>query len=300
MTGVYKTNSSGSTGEPVTVWKTYADAIWYSALNIRELRWKKWDLKNDGCLINGTSTDAQMTDWGAPKELFPVQGQLSSHVMAPVNVLQSWLEKKNPHYIITYPSILTQLDLSRISNFIDAKNTGEIGSSVYSSEECGYIAIGCPDNPSVYHTVENVIVERETDGGALITSLTNPYIKRYRIGDYVEFGKCNCGRPLQTISKVIGRVRNMVVYPDGSKQWPIIGSLKYHDKFQIRRFQALQRTRNSVQLSIIRDTKFTESEHAEFVKHVQTALKYPFEIIVEYVNDFPPGKFEEFKSLIKE
>ena len=76
---------------------------------------------------------------------------------------------------------------------------------MYSSEECGTIAIQCPDNTNMMHVMENIIVEVETDGSVLITTTTNPYIKRYKHGDNIELGECTCGRTLQTIKKINGR-----------------------------------------------------------------------------------------------
>ena len=43
--------SSGSTGEPVSVGKSYKDYIWYTALSIRELRWLKWDVTKNISVI---------------------------------------------------------------------------------------------------------------------------------------------------------------------------------------------------------------------------------------------------------
>ena len=42
--GLYTKKTSGSTGEPVTIEKYYSDYVWYIATNIREFRWRKWDV----------------------------------------------------------------------------------------------------------------------------------------------------------------------------------------------------------------------------------------------------------------
>ena len=47
--------TSGSTGEPVSVGKSYKDYIWYNALSIRELRWLKWDVTKDMAVIKAGS-----------------------------------------------------------------------------------------------------------------------------------------------------------------------------------------------------------------------------------------------------
>ena len=51
--GISKT--SGSTGEPVTVGKSYRDYIWYNALSIREFRWLKWDVTKNKAIIKAGS-----------------------------------------------------------------------------------------------------------------------------------------------------------------------------------------------------------------------------------------------------
>ena len=41
--GVSTVKTSGSTGIPVKVEKTYDDVVWFHACVIREFIWKKWD-----------------------------------------------------------------------------------------------------------------------------------------------------------------------------------------------------------------------------------------------------------------
>jgi len=47
--GISKT--SGSTGEPVTVGKSYRDYIWFIVSSIREFRWLKWDVTKNIAII---------------------------------------------------------------------------------------------------------------------------------------------------------------------------------------------------------------------------------------------------------
>lgn len=149
--GFYTSKTSGSTGEPVTIQKTYADYVLYLATNIRELRWRKWDFSKNLAVIKAGSKKEDKDDWGVPHALEAIQGKTFRIGFEPISVLQKWLEEKNPHYLQCAPSIVTQLDLSKITNLIDVKGTGEKGGSMYSSEECGTIAIECPDNKDVYH-----------------------------------------------------------------------------------------------------------------------------------------------------
>ena len=238
--GFFRAKTSGSTGEPVTVEKTYGDYIWYMATNIRALRWRRWDVSRNVAIIKPLAQREDRDSWGIPAALEPVQGNMFVIGCEPIDVLQAWLEEKKPHYLMAPPTIASSLNLTRISSLLDWKGSGEVGGSTYSSEECGTIAIECPDNRSVMHVMENQLVETDAEGGLAITTLTNPYIRRYRHGDKVELATCGCGRSLQTIAKVRGRIRNMYVLANGDRKWPLLGSTDYAERFGIDRFKAVQ------------------------------------------------------------
>ena len=251
--GHYESKTSGSTGEPVVVSKSIQDAIWFAAANIRDIRWRKWDVtKNVAHIKTSVNGEAILNGWGIPANIEPIQGLSYVNNYKPISELQEWLERVNPHYISCFPSIFKLLDTSKISNFIGWKGTGEIGGSLYSSEECGVIALECPDNPKVMHVMENQHVEVDSDGAMIITTLTNEYIRRYKHGDHIELGTCRCGRGMQTISKIHGRIRNMFKLPNGDMMWPLIGSLEY-SKYGIKRFKAIQHSYQDLELQIICD-----------------------------------------------
>jgi phenylacetate-CoA ligase len=294
--GFFTCKTSGSTGEPVSVEKTYDDYVWYFATNIRIYRWRKWDVTKNVAIIKAAAKKSEFATWGIPARIEPVQGNSYINGYEPISVLQEWLEEKNPHYIMAAPSIIESLDKSRLTNLIDWKGTGEVGGSMYSSQECGTIALECPDNKSVMHVMENQIIETDSEGGLLITTLSNPYIRRYRHGDKIEFGNCHCGRTLQTIKKVNGRIRNMFVMPNGDRKWPLIGSREYFEKFGISRFKAIQTAIGEIELQLI-CSPLGEKED-ELVSLVKKSLESPVNVTIKYVNGFKEYKFEEFVSLI--
>jgi phenylacetate-CoA ligase len=289
------TKTSGSTGEPVTVGKSYKDYVWYIALSIREYRWLGFDFTKNIAVIKAGLNKETLGDWGIPKEIEPNQGIRFTNDLLAISELQSWLEETNPHYIHCFPSVFKQLDTSRITNFIAWKGTGEVGGSAYSSEECGIIALTCPDNPSVYHVMENQLVERDLDGSLIITTITNKYIRRYKHGDHIELGHCSCGRTLQTITEVKGRVRNMITLPNGDKKWPMIGSLQFED-FGIKRFKMIQTKLDEVELSIICEP--LNDKEVELISIIKDKIGFDINVIIKYVNEFDNYKFEEFISLV--
>ncbi len=294
--GFYTVKTSGSTGEPLILEKTYQDAVWYIAAISREFKWKRWDTTKNIAAIRAGIKEDIAEDWGINKMIFPEQGKRYQNGLLPISELQSWLEKNNPHYIHCLPSVFNQLDVSKISNFIDWKGTGELGGTTYSSEECGIIAIQCPDNPSVMHVMENIIIETEDDGSAIITSLSNPYIKRYKHGDHLVMGECDCGRTLQTIKEIKGRVRNMLVLPNGDKKWPLIGSLEYYERFGIKRFKAIQTSVDNLEIQIISDP--LGEREKELIKLVKDYIGVDINVTIKHVDSFTDYKFEEFVSLV--
>jgi phenylacetate-CoA ligase len=295
--GLYTSKTSGSTGESVIIQKTYQDYVLYLATNIRELRWRKWDFSKNLAIIKARSNKEDKIGWGVPLTLEPKQGMTFKIGLEPISVLQKWLEEKNPHYLHCMPSIVAQLDLSKITNLIDVKGTGEKGGTMYSSEECGTIAIQCPDNKEVYHVMENIIVEVDDDGGIIVSNLTNPYVRRYKHGDHIELGECNCGRTLQTIKKIHGRVRNMLVLPNGDKKWPLFGTRDIHETFNIKRFKVIQTTLSDLEVQIIAD-KLSSEKTDEFIRLIIDSVCEPLNVKIKYVESFPNYKFEEFVSLL--
>jgi phenylacetate-CoA ligase len=109
-------------------------------------------------------------------------------------------------------------------------------------------------------------------------------------------GECNCGRTLQTIKEIKGRVRNMLVLPNGDKKWPLIGSLEYYERFGIKRFKAIQTSINDLEIQIISDN--LGEREKDLVELVQTYIGFPINVTIKYVEEFSNYKFEEFISLI--
>ena len=294
--GYFTTRTSGSTGEPIRITKTVEDYIWFAASNIRDIRWRKWDVTKSVAHIKTTATESIIQGWGIPPNIEPIQGISYTNSYKSISELQEWLERVNPHYINCFPSIFKLLDTSKMSNFIDWKGTGEVGGRLYSSEECGVIALECPDNPKMMHVMENHHIERDDDGGMIITTFTNEHIRRYKHGDHIEFGTCTCGRGLQTLSEIKGRVRNMFVLPNGDKKWPLIGSLNFYEDFGIKRYKAIQHKVDELELQIICEPLNEKEQDLKFL--VKERIDSPINVIITYVDEFPNYKFEEFISLV--
>lgn len=284
--------TSGSTGVPVVVPKTPESIMWYTATNIRELQWRKWDLSKK--CVSILARNKEDTVNGPNKNIYNIK-------LDSIHNLQKYLEELQPHYLYTYPTIVEKLDLTKFNNLIDIKTVGESGGTNYSSEEAGTIALQCPDYPNNYHIMENIIVETDIEHGVLITDLTNPIINRYAQGDIVELGTpCKCGRTLPTITKIFGRIRNMLILPNGDKIWPLIGEPVFQSiTNKIIRHQAIQKTLYNIELHLQVTEKLTSVEEDNLINLVLKTLNYDhLKCNIIYVDKFKEGKFEVFKCEI--
>jgi phenylacetate-CoA ligase len=184
---------------------------------------------------------------------------------------------------------------------------------VYSAQEVGVIAIECPESGLYHVQSESLIVEvLDAEGHAcepgqvgrvVVTDLHNfamPLL-RYAIGDRAEVGPaCPCGRGLPTLTRVLGRERNMVVLPDGSRHWPLVGLHEYRRIAPVVQYQLAQRSSQLVELRLVTETPLSPEQELELAAVVQRSLGHPFEVSFRYFEGaLPPatgGKFEEFVS----
>jgi phenylacetate-CoA ligase len=331
--GTVKT--SGSTGEPVVIKATNIVAQFFHALNYQEILWHKRDFKLRMVTIRaGQHENKELPHWGAPYNLLHETGPaLPLNIETDINEQDRLLRDFKPEILMVYPNNLKALlDIweSNPPNFKlkHLKTIGETVSDslrqrvkslfgldiedVYSSQEVGSIANKCPDS-DLYHTMDtNLIVEVIDDEGnpvtagsigrIVITDLHNyasPMI-RYVIGDYAERGpECSCGRGLLTLKKIMGRERNLIIQPDGSRYWPMVGMYQFDElDFIIRKYQVIQHDRENIEYKIVTDEPITLKQSVDLINIAKKALGDHFTYkVTRYDKEWPlppNGKFEEF------
>lgn len=249
----------------------------------------------------------------------------------------TWLKKENPEYFLTYPSNIDALiekseqegnpltNLRQIISFGETV-TDEVRQGVkrsfgvplidmYSCQEVGYMAFQCPEHEHYHVQSENIILEVLNDnnepckageiGRVVITSLHNfasPLI-RYDIGDYAEVGEpCPCGRGLPVLKRIVGRVRNLITYPDGTKAWPLVGSDSYDDIIHVKQFQFIQTTVNDIEVKLVIEGVLSKEDEVRLKDRMIQSLRHPFNIIFTFhdkIERSEGGKFEDFISHVK-
>lgn len=334
---VTEAHTSGSTGQPVCVHRTQIGGFDWFAYTLRSHFWHGRDFRERFCSIRANlTTVGEAPDWGKPVNILFDSGPglaipISTAIEEQVRLIRDFA----PDGLLVYPSNLAALlrhweENSRPPRLTNIRTIAEtlspalredarrvLGVEIedcYSSQEGGTIALQCPDAPC-YHVMETIIVEILDDDGlpclpgkmgrVTLTDLHNfatPII-RYELGDYAEAGsRCSCGRGLPVLRRILGRERNLVLLPDGSRHWPIVGIHHFEEVAPVTQFQFRQTGRETIEGSLAVRRPLTAGEEEAFKALVRESLGYPFDLKFTYFEGElprgPNGKFEEFVCLV--
>lgn len=248
-----------------------------------------------------------------------------------------WLQRVKPDYLLTYPSALRDLlryardhriiiprlrELRTLAELLPAE-TRRLAREVwglkivdmYSTQEAGYLALQCPEHEHYHVQSEAVLLEvldpdgnpcpPGTVGRVVITPLFNfamPMI-RYEVGDLAEVGgACPCGRGLPVLSRILGRTRDMLVYPDGRRGWPLLGDMFYTEIPEIRQFQMVQHAVDDIEIRLVADRRLTAEEEAQLGEWLHLRSGHAFPVRITYHAEIPRGpggKFNDFRSALE-
>ena len=139
-------------------------------------------------------------------------------------------------------------------------------------------------------------------GRVVVTHLHNhvmPLI-RYEVGDFAIMGEpCECGIRLPTLQRIMGRTRNLITYPDGSRQWPIYNMMRLVELLPNAQFQLIQKSLEHMILRIGTGKQVTDETRLAMAAIINERLKFPFRFEFEVMPQIPrsrSGKFEDFIS----
>ena len=332
---VTETRTSGSTGEPVAVKKTALNNLFWHALTLREYFWHERDFSGRMTVIRPTVAACVMREtWGPPVDLLFKTGPLQAiPVTTDIAQMIASMLQFQPHELLVMPNILQGIvehcehyksrfaDLQRIKTVgetlspeLRARTEATLGIKItdsYSSQELGPIAVQCPNSELMHVMSESLVVEVLKENGeacrprefgrVVVTDLHNfatPLV-RYDIGDFAEVGgACPCRRGLATLRRVLGRERNLILMPDGTRHYPLVGFAKFRDVAPVVQYQLIQDGRETIEVRLVTERPLRAQEESALRSVIQRALGFPFELHFTYfkrqIPRQPSGKFEEF------
>ena len=153
--------------------------------------------------------------------------------------------------------------------------------STYSSVEFGIIATRCVDEPGFHHIMSHKLglevlneedepCENDEVGRLVVTDYFNrqsPLI-RYEIGDYAARGACPCGRThLPGLSRVIGKVRGVLIHPSGRRVMFLDLSASLRDIEGMGQYQVIQESLCRFVVRVRADRRIDEEVRLAFESH---------------------------------
>jgi phenylacetate-CoA ligase len=301
--------------------RTALNNLMWMALTLRDHFWHQRDFAQSAAFVRAYSKAqdddaiAKKEGWGIPVSLlFETGPGYRQPLSLSVSEQAAWLLRRDPRYLLTYPTNLSALLTSSNGwavSAVEGRRTivkrsrqaeGRCENDfalktvdVYSAQEVGAIALQCPVSGLYHVQAESLIVEVLNDEGTpckegevgrvVVTDLHNfatPII-RYEIRDYAEAGgACPCGRGLPTLKRILGRRRNMVTLPDGSRHWPLVGLHAFRGIAPIRQYQAVQHSLDTVEMNLVVVAPLTGEQETLLRKVIQDALGYPFNVRFSY------------------
>ena len=274
-------------------------------------------------------------DWGPPENVVYRTGPSALlDIFTDTDRQLDWLLRQDADILLTFPSNALDLaamcrargirlprlrEVRLVSEAIDApgkqllRDTWNVAvTDAYSAQEVGYIALQCPTHDHYHVQAESVFVEIIDDEGraceagrvgrVVVTPLHNfamPLV-RYEIGDYAEVGApCPCGRGLPVLTRIMGRVRNMVTLPDGTRRWPNLAGPFYRDIAPVVQHQIVQHDLEHVEARLVVERPLSADEEDTIRGLIIERLGHPFRLSFSYperIERSQSGKFEEFMS----
>src|SRR5690554_2319950 len=286
---VSKNTSGGSTGEPVSFFRTneqrhHGSANYFLALNY------------NGVNINDTSVDL----WGAERDMHSTKARfdirsilhnkttLNTFVLSD-DIMRNYIGRLNkikPKFIKAYVHSIYDLSKFINKNKIEIEFTPVIhcttgplypemraeinkafnGARVYNfygSREVSAIATEAKEKKGMHVLYDNVFVEildknnkpvsRGQEGEVVITTLNNFYMPllRYKIGDRAVKGD-NLEFGTLKLESVTGRTLGVIHKKNGSKIDGQFFTTLFFDKKGIKNFQLVQKTISNLELNIVK------------------------------------------------
>ena len=205
--------------------------------------------------------------------------------------------------VVTSAETLTQPQRDLIEEVFGARCFDQYGCT-----EQSVFATQCEEGTYHLHP-EYGIVEILRDGeparpgepGEIVcTSFTNDAfpLLRYRLGDVVVLGEegCPCGRRFPVLERIVGRLDDVLVTPDGRR----VGRLDpvFKGRRTIREAQVVQETESDVRVRVVPGPDYTDEDGLAVVMELEARLGTAMRIVVERVEEIERTAGGKFRAVV--
>ncbi len=317
--------TSGSSGEPFTIHRTWLEDKLQYLLRLRTLR--AFGVRHrDRIVAVGVGGRPESGDGkliGRSLRAFGLHHRRLVDGLQEPDAVARQLREARPDVLVGLPGMLDRLtgpDLADIVAEIRPRVVvigGEVATPMmririreafaaplyetYGSHECPLIAWECRHSGDLHTCDDGVLVEVLRDGrpaepgerGEVV--LTNlhayamPFI-RYRIGDLATRGDgCRCGLPFGSIAAIQGRMIDYFPLPDGRLLHPyeIVSRLVWGPREWLRQYQLVQERRDRVVLYAVTDGAPEPQRLAEIDRAVRPVLGPAVTLEIQVVDRIP-------------
>jgi phenylacetate-CoA ligase len=320
------TTTSGSSGEPLTIRRTWLEQSVLSVLRRRamhylgarpgdrvvtigrERRAHPRDTKVVGRVLAAAGIDRRVkldVSLGAATlvdRLCELRPDVVIGYSGTLGLLAGLLDAEpraelRPRLVVTGAEVLTEDMRARITGTFHAPVF-----DTYGSHEFNLLAWECRDTGAMHTCDDGMVLEvlqadapaTEGDRGEVVgTSLHSyamPFI-RYRLGDLVARGalRCRCGLPFATIGAIQGRMIDSFPMPDGRLLHPydLLRAFKRGNDEWIRQHQILQERIDRVVLRVVPGATMPIDAHARLHAALAALLGPAVTVQVELVREIP-------------
>ena len=318
-----------------TIWAaiTLREALWHH----RDMRLKLGALKRDPEGLSFAPAGRAHADWSAPfATVFPTGPATLLDSRSTTAEQAAWLLREKPAYFIAFPTLVRDVAryfLERGLSLPSLKGVNTRGEPVdpelrelcrrafgaevadmYSANEVGYAALQCPEAEHFHVQSESALVEVLDGSGrpcvpgeigaVVVTPLHNfamPML-RYALGDLAEVGApCPCGRGLPVLKRILGRARDTLALPSGSRRYARIDMKALQEVPGIVQFQVVQKTLHEIEMRLVTRRTLDADDEAKLRAEVKKSLGDHLAVVLTYHDEIPrapSGKYFDFVSEI--
>ena len=331
--------TGGTTGNPIKIIRDKAGSVWQRGCYWRGFGWGGLRMGDPFVqLFGGTLGVARPRRLDRAKSWFSGKHFLPAFELAPENA-EEYLDAigaSGARFLVGYTSavylLASHAERRGIRLALDAvfptaepllDNWREtiaraFGAKVLPYYGCGEVqSLGytCPDAAEpVYHTCdEHSVIEVETPDGArlvgegafLVTDLDNHAVPmiRYRNGDAGALAPpgCSCGRTLGLITRIDGRVNDVLYKTTGDAISGAIGPHAFKMVEGVEQFQIIQRRIGQITINIVRLPGYAPgSEEPKIDRIFRQHLGRDAEIEIRYVDSIPRTAAGKARFIINE